>query len=136
MVLLIYRHTCQVYCDSNVFFKGWMNDYSQVFIDICFCRHRRPPRQGIPFPLRPLYLLDFRKFRAGSWDTFGTIEDCDIAQNSRCRLLQKKSAPAVRKSIYERRKIVPVYGLNESRTRMGKPCFISAQTRLFFVIHL
>lgn len=53
------------------------------------------PRQGIPFCLRPLYLLDFRKFRAGSWDTFGTVEDCDIAQNSRCRLLMKEPAPAV-----------------------------------------
>ncbi len=37
------------------------------------------PRQGIPFPLRPLYLLDFRKFRAGSWDTFGTVDRRDIA---------------------------------------------------------
>ena len=36
-------------------------------------------RQGIPFPLRPLYLLDFRKFRAGSWDTFGTVDRRDIA---------------------------------------------------------
>ena len=42
----------------------------------------RLPRQGIPFPLRPLYLLDFRKFRVGSWDTFGTVEDCDIAQTT------------------------------------------------------
>lgn len=39
----------------------------------------RLPRQGIPFPLRPLYLLDFRKFRAGSWDTFGTVDRRDIA---------------------------------------------------------
>ena len=93
------------------------------------------PRQGIPFPLRPLYLLDFRKFRAGSWDTFGTVEDCDIAQNSRCKLLRKESAPAVYKSIYERWKIIPMYGLIESRTRMSKRCFINAQTRLFSVIH-
>ena len=47
----------------------------------------RLPRQGIPFCLRPLYLLDFREIRAGIWDTFGTNEDCDMAQNSRCRLL-------------------------------------------------
>lgn len=40
------------------------------------------PRQGIPFRLRPLYLLDFRRFRAGIWDTFGTVEDRDIAQNT------------------------------------------------------
>ena len=53
------------------------------------------PRQGIPFCLRPLYLLDFRGFRAGIWDTFGTVEDRDIAQNSRYRLLMKESAPAV-----------------------------------------
>jgi hypothetical protein len=55
----------------------------------------RLPRQGIPFCLRPLYLLDFREIRAGIWDTFGTNEDCDIAQNSRCRLLKKASATAV-----------------------------------------
>ena len=60
----------------------------------------RLPRQGIPFRLRPLYLLDFREIRAGIWDTFGTVEDCDIAQNSRYRLLMKESAPAVCKSIY------------------------------------
>ena len=39
------------------------------------------PRQGIPFCLRPLYLLDFREIRTGIWDTFGTVEDRDIAQN-------------------------------------------------------
>ncbi len=44
------------------------------------------PRQGIPSCLRPLYILDFQRIRAESWDTFGTVEDCDIAQNSRCRL--------------------------------------------------
>ncbi len=44
------------------------------------------PRQGIPFCLRPLYLLDFRGIRAEIWDTFGTVEDRDMAQNSRCRL--------------------------------------------------
>ena len=48
----------------------------------------------------------------------------------------KELAPAVYKSIYERRKIIPMYGLIESITRMGKCCFISAQTRLFSVIHL
>ena len=69
-------------------------------------------------------------------DTFGTIEDCDIARNSRCKLLQKESAPAVCKSIYERQEIVSVYGSIESRTRTSKRCFISAQTRLFSVIHL
>ena len=37
------------------------------------------PRQGIPFCLRPLYLLDFREIRAGSWDIFGTVDSCDIA---------------------------------------------------------
>ena len=41
------------------------------------------PRQGIPFCLRPLYLLDFREIRTGIWDTFGTVEDSDIAQNRR-----------------------------------------------------
>ena len=40
------------------------------------------PRQGIPFRLRPLYLLDFREIRIEIWDTFGTIEDCDIAQTT------------------------------------------------------
>ena len=53
------------------------------------------PRQGIPFCLNPLYLLDFRGIRTGIWDTFGTIEDRDIARNSRCRLLKKASAAAV-----------------------------------------
>ena len=41
------------------------------------------PRQGIPFRLNPLYLLDFHRTWAGSWDIFGTVENCDIAQNSR-----------------------------------------------------
>jgi len=50
------------------------------------------PRQGIPFCLRPLYLLDSRGIRRYSRDTFGTIEDRDIAQNSRCRLLMKELA--------------------------------------------
>lgn len=54
------------------------------------------PRQGFPFCLRPLYLLDFREIRAGSWDIFGTVDSCDIALNSRCRLLKKASATAVR----------------------------------------
>ena len=53
------------------------------------------PRQGTPFCLRPLYLLYFRGIRTGIWDTFGTVEDCDIAQNSRCRLLKKASETAV-----------------------------------------
>ena len=44
-------------------------------------------RQGIPFCLRPLYLLELRGIQRDSWDTFGTIEDCDIAQNSRYRSL-------------------------------------------------
>lgn len=44
------------------------------------------PRQGIPFCLRPLYLLELRRFRAKSWDTFGIVDDCDVARNSRCRL--------------------------------------------------
>ena len=39
------------------------------------------PRQGIPFCLRPLYLLDFREMQAGNWDTFGTVDSRDIAQN-------------------------------------------------------
>lgn len=39
----------------------------------------RLPRQGIPFCLRPLILLDFRRFRAGCWDTFGTVDRRDIA---------------------------------------------------------
>jgi len=30
-----------------------------------------------------LYLLDFREIRTGIWDTFGTVEDSDIAQNRR-----------------------------------------------------
>ena len=94
------------------------------------------PRQGIPFCLRPLYLLDFRGIHAEIWDTFGTIEDCDIDQNSRYRLLMKEPVPAVYKSIYARWKIIPMYGLIESITRMSKRCFISAQTRLFSVIHL
>ena len=46
----------------------------------------RLPRQGIPFCLNPLYLLHFRGIRTGIWDTFGTVEDCDMAQNSRGRL--------------------------------------------------
>lgn len=37
------------------------------------------PRQGIPFSLRPLYLLSFREFRKNNWDTFGTVDSCDIA---------------------------------------------------------
>ena len=53
------------------------------------------PRQGIPFCLRPLYLLDFREIRAGIWDTFGTVEDCDIAQNHRCDLPIGENAPVV-----------------------------------------
>ena len=44
------------------------------------------PRQGIPFCLSPLYLLDFRGILTEIWDTFGTNERRDIAQNSRCRL--------------------------------------------------
>jgi len=46
----------------------------------------RVPRQGIPFCLKSFCLWDFRGFRAGNWDTFGTVEDCDIAQNHRCDL--------------------------------------------------
>ena len=38
-----------------------------------------PRQQGIPFCLRPLNLLDFRRFRAESWDTFGTVDGRDIA---------------------------------------------------------
>lgn len=37
------------------------------------------PRQGIPFCLRLLYLLDFWRFRAGRWDTFEAVDSCDIA---------------------------------------------------------
>ena len=53
------------------------------------------PRQGIPSCLRPLYLLDFRGIWRDSWDAFGTVDSCDIAQNSRYRLPQKESALAV-----------------------------------------
>jgi hypothetical protein len=52
-----------------------------------------------------LYLLDFRGIRTGIWDTFGTIEDRDIAQTAgagslrrrlqrlfdRCALIQAKN---------------------------------------------
>lgn len=38
------------------------------------------PRQGIPFCLRPLYLLDFREIRAGIWGTFGTVDRRGIAR--------------------------------------------------------
>jgi len=37
------------------------------------------PRQGIPFCLRPLYLLDFQGIRVESRDTFGTVDSRDIA---------------------------------------------------------
>ena len=52
-------------------------------------------RQGIPFCLRPLYLPELRGIRTEIRDTFGTVEDRDMAQNSRCRLLMKELAPAV-----------------------------------------
>ena len=29
----------------------------------------------------------------GNGDTFGTVEDCDMAQKSRCKLLQREPAP-------------------------------------------
>lgn len=40
--------------------------------------------------LKPLCLLDFREFRAESRDTFGTIDNYDMAQSSRYTLHSRK----------------------------------------------
>ena len=53
------------------------------------------PRQGIPFCLRPLYLPELRRFRAKSWDTFGTIEDRDETQNKEQQGIQVPEASGV-----------------------------------------